>query len=140
LTSAGCEKVFTEKASEAQRDRPQLKAALDYMRKVDILVVWKLIRLTRSLKQFIETIEEPKQRKIGFKSLTESIDTTTAGGKLIFHIFGGLAEFERSIIREGTNAGLKSARDRGRIGGRHPSLSAKDLKEAMALLRDPDIT
>ncbi|MCP5410127.1 MAG: recombinase family protein [Chromatiaceae bacterium] len=140
LSVAGCEKVFTEKASGAQRDRPQLKAALEYMREGDTLVVWRLDRLARSLKQLIETIEELEQRKTGFKSLTESIDTTTAGGKLIFHIFGGLAEFERSIIRERTNAGLQAARERGRIGGRPPSLSDKDLKEAKALLRDPDIT
>jgi DNA invertase Pin-like site-specific DNA recombinase len=140
LNAAGCEKVFTEKASGAQRDRPQLKAALDYIRKGDTLVVWKLDRLARSLKQLIETIEDLEQRKIGFKSLTESIDTTTAGGKLIFHIFGGLAEFERSIIRERTNAGLQAARERGRTGGRPPALSDKDLKEAKVLLRDPEIT
>jgi len=140
LTSAGCEKVFAEKASGAQRDRLQLKAALDYMREGDTLVVWKLDRLARSLKQLIETIEKLEQRKIGFKSVTESIDTTTAGGKLIFHIFGGLAEFERSIIRERTNAGLRAAQERGRIGGRPRSLSDTDLKAAKALLRDPDIT
>ena len=139
LTTVGCEKVFTEKASGAQRDRPQLKASLDYMREGDTLVVWKLDRLARSLKQLIETIEELEQHKIGFKSVTESIDTTTAGGKLIFHIFGGLAEFERSIIRERTNAGLQAARERGRMGGRPPSLSDNDLQEAKALLRDPDI-
>jgi DNA invertase Pin-like site-specific DNA recombinase len=140
LNAAGCEKVFTEKASGAQRDRPQLKSALDYIRKGDTLVVWKLDRLARSLKQLIETIEDLEQRKIGFKSLTESIDTTTAGGKLIFHIFGGLAEFERSIIRERTNAGLQAARERGRTGGRPPALSDKDLKEAKVLLSAPDIT
>ena len=94
----------------------------------------------KPITRFELAVEELEQRKIGFKSLTESIDTTTAGGKLIFHIFGGLAEFERSIIRKRTNAGLQSARDRGRTGGRPPSLSDKDLKQAKALLRDPDIT
>jgi DNA invertase Pin-like site-specific DNA recombinase len=140
LKKEGCEKIFTEKASGAQRDRPQLKAALDYMRGGDTLIVWKLDRLARSLKQLIETVEELEQRKIGFRSLTEAIDTTTPGGKLIFHIFGGLAEFERSIIRERTNAGLQAARARGRTGGRPPALTEKGLSEAKALLRDPDIT
>ncbi len=136
----GCEKLFTEKTSGAQLDRPQLKAALDYMREGDTLVVWKLDRLARSLKQLIETVEEMERRGIGLRSLTEAIDTTTAGGKLIFHIFAALAEFERSIIRERTNAGLKAARERGRTGGRPPALSDQDIQEAKAMLRDPDIT
>jgi len=140
LTSAGCEKVFKEKASGAQRDRPQLRAAIDYMRAGDTLVVWKLDRLARSMKQLIETVEDLDSRGIGFRSLTEAIDTTTAGGKLVFHIFGALAEFERSIIRERTNAGLKAARDRGRLGGRPPALSEDDLAAARAMLRDPEIT
>ena len=140
LTSAGCEKVFEEKASGAQRDRPQLMAAIDYMRSGDTLVVWKLDRLARSMKQLIETVEGLDGRGIGFRSLTEAIDTTTPGGKLVFHIFGALAEFERSIIRERTNAGLKAARDRGRLGGRPPALSADDLAAARAMLRDPEIT
>jgi len=140
LTSAGCEKVFEEKASGAQRDRPQLIAAIDYMRSGDTLVVWKLDRLARSMKQLIETVEGLDGRGIGFRSLTEAIDTTTPGGKLVFHIFGALAEFERSIIRERTNAGLKAARDRGRLGGRPPALSADDLAAARAMLRDPEIT
>lgn len=140
LNGAGCEKVFIEKASGAQRDRPQLKAALDYMREGDTLAVWKLDRLARSLKQLIETVEDLEQRKIGLQSLTEAIDTTTAGGKLVFHIFAALAEFERSIILERTNAGLEAARSRGCTGGRPPALTEKDLTEAKALLRDPDIT
>lgn len=102
LTAAGCEKVFTEKASGAQRDRPELSAALSYMRSGDSLVVWKLDRLARSLPQLIETVAQLEAQGIGFRSLTEAIDTTTAGGKLIFHIFGALAEFERSVIRERT--------------------------------------
>lgn len=140
LTAAGCEKVFTEKASGAQRDRPELAAALSYMRAGDSLVVWKLDRLARSLPQLIETVAALEDQGIGFRSLTEAIDTTTAGGKLVFHIFGALAEFERSVIRERTRAGLKAARDRGRKGGRPPALSASDLAAAKALLRDPAIT
>ncbi|MFD1913995.1 recombinase family protein [Halodurantibacterium flavum] len=140
LTAAGCEKVFTEKASGAQRDRPELAAALSYMRSGDSLVVWKLDRLARSLPQLIETVAQLEAKGIGFRSLTEAIDTTTAGGKLIFHIFGALAEFERSVIRERTRAGLKAARERGRKGGRPPALSAADLAAAKALLSDPAIT
>ena len=140
LTAAGCERVFEEKASGAQRDRPRLAAAVEYMREGDTLVVWKLDRLARSVKQLIETVDDLDGRGIGFRSLTEAIDTTTPGGKLVFHIFGALAEFERSIIRERTNAGLKFARDRGRLGGRPPALSAEDLAAARAMLRDPGIT
>jgi DNA invertase Pin-like site-specific DNA recombinase len=95
LETAGCKKVFEEKASGAQRERAALRAALDYMRAGDTLVVWKLDRLARSLKQLIETVEDLGSRGIGFRSLTEAIDTTTSGGKLIFHIFAALAEFER---------------------------------------------
>lgn len=140
LTQAGCERVFTEKASGAQRDRPELQAALTYMRPGDTLVVWKLDRLARSLKQLIETVEDLEQQKIGFRSLTESIDTTSPGGKLIFHIFAALAEFERSIIQERTRAGLAAARARGRRGGRPSSMSAEDIAAAKALLRDPAIS
>lgn len=140
LQRAGCEKIFTEKASGAQRDRPELAALLDYIRPGDSLVVWKLDRLARSLRQLIDTVEGLNAQKIGFRSLTESIDTTTPGGTLIFHIFGALAEFERAIIRERTNAGLAAARARGRLGGRPPALQAADIIAAKALLRDPDIT
>jgi DNA invertase Pin-like site-specific DNA recombinase len=140
LKAAGCEKVFVEKASGAQRERPGLKAALDYMRAGDTLVVWKLDRLARSLKQLIETVELLDGKDMGFRSLTEAIDTTTAGGKLIFHIFGALAEFERSIIKERTKAGLEAARARGRTGGRPPALTEKDLTAAKALLADSAIT
>lgn len=140
LTAAGCERLFTEKASGAQRDRPELAAALSFMRKGDSLVVWRLDRLARSLPQLIETVAQLESEGIGLRSLTEAIDTTTAGGKLIFHIFGALAEFERSVIRERTRAGLKAARERGRKGGRPPALSASDLTAAKAMLRDPEIT
>jgi len=140
LQRIGCEKIFTEKASGSQRDRSQLKAALEYVRSGDTLVVWKLDRLARSLKQLIETIEQLKERDIDFRSLTEAIDTATPGGRLTFHIFGALAEFERSLIQERTLAGLASARARGKRGGRPPALSSDDVLVAKALLRDPAIS
>lgn len=140
LKAVGCEKVFVEKASGAQRERPEMKAALDYMRAGDTLVVWKLDRLARSMKQLIETVEMLEGQGIGFRSLTEAIDTTTAGGKLVFHIFGALAEFERSIIRERTRAGLDAAKARGRRGGRPPKLTEKDLTVARAMLAEASIT
>lgn len=139
LKAAGCEKVFVEKASGAQRDRPELTAAIAYARKGDTLVVWKLDRLARSVKQLIETVEHLDGQGIGFRSLTEAIDTTTAGGKLVFHIFGALAEFERSIIRERTRAGLDAAKTRGRKGGRPAKLTTGDLRAAQAMLADPAI-
>jgi DNA invertase Pin-like site-specific DNA recombinase len=140
LNEIGCEKIFTEKASGAQRERPELIAALHYMRKGDTLVVWKLDRLARSLKQLIETVEKLETRGMGLRSLTEAIDTTTSGGRLIFHIFGSLAEFERSIIKERTLAGLSAARRLGRREGRPPALSAEGLAAARALLKDANIT
>ena len=142
LKAAGCKKIFVEKASGVQRDRPELKAALEYMRDHgdDVLVCWKLDRLARSLRQLIETIEDLEKRGIGFESLTERIDTTSAAGRLTFHIFACMAEFERSIGRERTRAALEASRARGRKGGRPPSLSTKDLAHAKALLADPDIT
>jgi DNA invertase Pin-like site-specific DNA recombinase len=117
-----------------------LKAALEYVRAGDTIVVWKLDRLARSLKQLIETVDDLQRREIGFRSLTEAIDTTTPGGRLIFHIFAALAEFERSIIRERTIAGLAAARARGRKGGRPLSLSATDLQIARALLKDESLS
>jgi DNA invertase Pin-like site-specific DNA recombinase len=118
LKKIGCNKIFTDTASGAKAERNGLEEALEYVREGDTLVVWRLDRLGRSLKHLIETISQLDTRKIGFKSLTENIDTTTSGGKLIFHIFGALAEFERSLIRERTQAGLLAARVRGRLGGR----------------------
>lgn len=108
------------------------------MRQGDTLVVWKLDRLARSLKQLIETVQAMGEQGIGLRSLTEAIDTTTAGGKLVFHLFAALAEFERSVIRERTLAGLQAAR--GRTGGRPPALEPKDIAAAKALLKDPEIT
>jgi DNA invertase Pin-like site-specific DNA recombinase len=140
LTEAGCGKLFVEKASGAQRERPALGEALGFMRAGDTLVVWRLDRLARSIKQLIETVEDLEGRGIGLRSLTEAIDTTTSGGRLIFHIFAALAEFERSIIRERTMAGLAAARARGRTGGRPPALSDADIAAAKALLANPAIT
>src|SRR5438034_5264303 len=118
LEKIGCAKIFTDVISGATTERQGLDEALAYVREGDILVVWRLDRLGRSLKHLIETITNLNNRKIGFKSIQENIDTTTSGGKLIFHIFGALAEFERDIIRERTKAGLQAARARGRLGGR----------------------
>jgi len=118
LTKVGCSRIFTDTASGATTSRPGLTEAMTFAREGDVLVVWRLDRLGRSLKHLIETITTLDQQGIGFRSLTESIDTTTSGGKLIFHIFGALAEFERDIIRERTRAGLEAARARGRMGGR----------------------
>jgi DNA invertase Pin-like site-specific DNA recombinase len=137
LTSAGCEKIFTEQMSGAVADRPVLHEALDYARSGDTLVVWKLDRLARSMKQLIETIEKLRLRGIQFRSLTESIDTTTAQGLLVFHMFSALAEFERSLIRERTRAGLAAAKRQGRTGGRPPKLTEDDLEAARAMLANP---
>ncbi len=139
LKSTGCERIFTEKASGVQRDRPALKAALEYLRSGDTLVVWKLDRLARSMRQLIETVEDLQARGIELRSLTESIDTATPGGRLVFHLFGALAEFERAVIRERTTAGLQAARERGKKGGRPKTLGPKDLAAAKAMLADPEI-
>lgn len=139
LRAAGCKRIFVETASGAQRDRPELAAALDYLRPGDTLVIWRMDRLARSVKQLIETVEAMEARGVGLRSLTEVIDTTTAGGKLVFHIFGALAEFERAIIRERTRAGLAAAKARGRRGGRPPKLTPQDLAAARAMLADASI-
>jgi DNA invertase Pin-like site-specific DNA recombinase len=136
LTKAGCTKIFTDTASGAQTERKGLTEALTYVRGGDTLVVWKLDRLGRSLKDLITRISELNDRKIGFQSITEKIDTTTSGGKLIFHIFGALAEFERDIILERTNAGLEAAKARGKLGGRPPALSPEKIKLARRLYAD----
>jgi DNA invertase Pin-like site-specific DNA recombinase len=133
LTQAGCEKIFTDTTSGAKAERPGLQEAMNHLRAGDTLVVWRLDRLGRTLKQLIATITDLSEQDIGFKSLQENIDTTTSGGKLIFHIFGALAEFEREIIKERTKAGLQAARARGRFGGR-PTIQARDPQK-MALAR-----
>ncbi len=136
LEHIGCSKIFTDTISGSTTERQGLDAALAYVREGDTLVVWRLDRLGRSLKHLIETITTLNNMKIGFKSITENIDTTTSGGKLIFHIFGALAEFERDIIRERTQAGLTAARSRGRLGGRPKALNTKKQSIAQALYND----
>jgi len=140
LEEAGCEQIFEERVTGTKRERPELQACLRTLRDGDTLVVWKLDRLARSLKDLVELIHELNERGVGFRSLTEAIDTTSAGGKLVFHIFGALAEFEHSLIRERTLAGLASARARGRKGGRRPVMSAADVRKAASMLADPEIT
>src|SRR5574339_852726 len=122
LTKAGCERLFTDTASGSQAVRPGLEEALAYVRPGDTLVVWRLDRLGRSLRHLIDTIALLQERGIGFRSLPEQLATTTSGGKLVFHVFGALAEFERDLIRERTQAGLLAARARGRLGGRPKAL------------------
>jgi DNA invertase Pin-like site-specific DNA recombinase len=136
LDKAGCEKTFTEVVSGSQVERAGLNEALAHCREGDTLVVWKLDRLGRSLQHLIETVQELQKRGIGFKSLQESIDTTTSGGKLIFHVFGALAEFERDIIRDRTMAGLASARARGRKGGRPRAMTETKAEMARILRQD----
>lgn len=136
LKNAGCSRLFTDTASGAATERKGLEEALSFLRTGDTLVVWRLDRLGRSLKHLIETIGFLQDKGIGFRSLTESIDTTTSGGKLIFHVFGALAEFERDLIRERTRAGLTAARARGRRGGRPKALSDKQRQIARQLHAD----
>jgi DNA invertase Pin-like site-specific DNA recombinase len=140
LKQSGCEYIFTDTASGAKTERPGLKQAMSYLRRDDSLVVWRLDRLGRSLKHLIDTITQLQEQGIGFRSLTENIDTTTSGGKLIFHVFGALAEFERDIIRERTKAGLAAARARGRRGGRPRALLPKKIAQLQALAADRSTT
>ncbi|MDQ2743480.1 MAG: recombinase family protein [Chloroflexota bacterium] len=131
LQAAGCGNIFRDTASGAKVERPGLSQAFDHLRLGDTLVVWRLDRLGRSLSQLITLMTQLDDRGVGFRSLTEQIDTATPGGKLIFHLFGALAEFERNLIRERTMAGLAAARARGRRGGR-PKLLETDRKVQMA--------
>lgn len=141
LKAAGCARIFSEKASGANRGRPELAAALDYMREGDTLVVWRLDRLARSLSQLIETVEGLRKCGIELRSLNETIDTSTSAGRLTFNLFGALAEFERDVIRDRTKAGLEAARARGRKGGRPRKLTEKDLVVARAMLSaDPPVS
>lgn len=139
LKKAGCEKIFEDKVSGAKIERKGLDEALEYVRSGDVLVVWKLDRLGRGLRDLIDKMQDLEKRGVGFKSLTENIDTTTAGGKLIFHIFGSLAEFERSLIKERTMAGLASARARGIKGGRKNKLTAEQVELLKKMYTDKTI-
>jgi len=140
LEKSGCEQIFQEKITGKLRERPELSQCLRTLRAGDTLVVWKLDRLARSLKDLVEIVQDLNDREISFKSLTEAIDTTSSGGRLVFHIFGALAEFEHSLIRERTIAGLQAAKARGRKGGRKPSMSDSDIRKAAAMVSDPNIT
>lgn len=128
LHVAGCERVFTDMVSGARGERPGLMAALAACRPGDTLVVWKLDRLGRSLSHLVGTVRDLGAQGIGFTSLQEQLDMTTTGGKLVFHIFAALAEFERDLIRERTNAGLAAARARGRQGGRQRASTRRSNK------------
>jgi DNA invertase Pin-like site-specific DNA recombinase len=140
LERVGCYRVFTETASGARADRPVLEQVLDQLRPGDTLVVWKLDRLGRSLRHLVDTVTGLAEREIGFRSLQEAIDTTTPGGKLVFHVFAALAEFERDLIRERTAAGLAAARARGRHGGRPSVMTAHKLKVAEDMYRSGQYT
>jgi DNA invertase Pin-like site-specific DNA recombinase len=134
LRAAGCVDLFLDTASGALVDRPQLDAAMAYLRPGDVLCVWRLDRLGRSLKHLIGLVGELEERGVGFRSITESIDTTTAAGRLLFHIMGSLAEFERALVRERTIAGLTAARARGRRGGRKTVMTTAKQSAARELL------
>lgn len=140
LTEAGCERIFTETATGSARDRPQLAAALDYLRHGDTLVVWKLDRLARSLRQLLDTIETLHASGVELRSLTEAIDTATPSGMLFFQISGAFTQFERAIIRERTLAGLEAAAAHGRHPGRPPKLGPEDITAARAMLKEPALS
>ncbi|MCW8471353.1 recombinase family protein [Fluoribacter gormanii] len=133
LKNAGCERIFDDQITGSKIQRPGLENALEFAREGDVFVVWRLDRLSRSLKDLIEMVALLDSKKIGLRSLHESIDTSSSSGKLIFHIFGALAEFERNLIRERTYAGLQAARARGRKGGRPKKLSSDKAKLAVQL-------
>jgi DNA invertase Pin-like site-specific DNA recombinase len=135
LKQAGCEKIFTDKISGTVADRPGLSKVQELLRKGDTLVVWRLDRLARSLKDLIEWVSYLDMEGVALKSLQESIDTTTSTGKLVFHVFGAMAEFERNLIQERTQAGLNAARARGRVGGRPEKLGAAKKRMAINLFK-----
>ena len=136
LRAAGCEKIFTEKASGSHRERPQFIAALEYLREGDTLVVWKLSRLARSLTQVIKTSADINERGIALKVLTQNIDTTTPEGRLFFHMTAAFDEFQRELIVENTRAGLEAAKKRGRRGGRPKAMDEQISRQAEAMLKD----
>lgn len=139
LTKAGCTEIYEEKASGKNIERIELDHCLRALRPGDSLSVWRLDRLGRSLPDLVRIVGELETRGIAFESITEKIETGSAAGKLVFHVFAALAEFERNLIRERTHAGLTAARARGRTGGRKPKLDAKQIREIRALLKDPDV-
>jgi DNA invertase Pin-like site-specific DNA recombinase len=136
LQKAGCEKIYVDTMTGEAKNRPGLEQAFEMLREGDTLVVWRLDRLGRSLKHLIELVQELSHRQVGFNSLQESIDTTSPSGKLVFHIFGALAEFERNLIAERTKAGLAAARARGRLGGRPKALDDKQREAVIVLYNE----
>ena len=138
LVADGCEKVFKEKISSRETERSALREAFDYCRPEDVLVVTSLDRLGRSLRELIDLVGELEGRDVGFRSLKEDLDTSTAGGRLIFHVFASIAEFERELIRERTMAGLKAARARGRVGGRPRALDEDRARLVRKLKEEGD--
>jgi len=140
LTASGCWKLWTDHASGVLDRRPQLEAVLGQLRPGDTLVVWRLDRLGRPLRHLIEVVTGLDEREVGFRSLRESIATTTAGGRLVFHLFGALAQFERQIIRDRTVAGLTAGRARGRVGGRPSKLSAKQVRQVRRMYDARELT
>src|SRR5215212_4799554 len=140
LKKAGCEKIYHDQLSGAKAERPGLTTALAFARTGDTLVVWRLDRLGRSLRHLITTVEELRGKGIALKSLRDNIDSSTAAGELQFHIFGALAQFERALIQERTNAGLASARARGRFGGRPKKLTSEQIAMAASLMKDKDVS
>ncbi|HHZ21171.1 recombinase family protein [Xanthomonas vasicola] len=139
LTRAKCGTIYEEAASGKNAARPELEQCRKALRAGDTLVVWRLDRLGRSLPDLVQIVADLERQGVGFESLTEKIETGSAAGKLVFHVFAALAEFERGLIRERTQAGLAAARARGRVGGRKPKLDDQQVREIKALLRDPDI-
>ena len=140
LQAAGCQRIFTDKASGARWDRPELNRLLEQLRPEDVLVVWKLDRLSRSLRDLLFLLDHLDNAKAGFRSLTESIDTTTAAGRMMMQMLGAFAEFERQILKERTKAGLDAARKAGRIGGRPSKLTTDQKAFAVKMIRDGDMT
>jgi DNA invertase Pin-like site-specific DNA recombinase len=140
LKAGGCERIYREKASGGRWDRPELHRLLDQMRKGDVLVVWKLDRLSRSLRDVLTIMERLRDSEAGFRSLTEAIDTTTAAGRMMMQMVGVFAEFERAMLKERTKAGLDAAREEGRIGGRRPKLSERQQAEVRKMVAKGDKT
>src|ERR1022692_3097098 len=134
LKAGGCERIYREKASGGRWDRPELHRLLDQMRKGDVLVVWKLDRLSRSLRDVLTIMERLRDSGAGFRSLTEAIDTTTAAGRMMMQMVGVFAEFERAMLKERTKAGLDAARKVGRIGGRRPKLKPEQRRKIIRLV------
>lgn len=136
LKKAGCEKIFQDVASGSKDQRKGLEEAMSFAREGDCIVLWKLDRLSRSLRHLIDTVNQLKERGVGLRVITQNLDTTTPSGMLVFHVFGALAEFERLLIKERTNAGLAAARARGRVGGRPKAMDEKKIQIARSLYAD----